>query len=167
MCECKVVRSKIRVLHEDGAEQGNVEIGETGFPENQRGQICLSGFYFAKSRMTAQGMTSAFPNVPWHVCTHSHRSSISIDVRNSQNWRANECTVSPSSSNLFVNRRRHCHYCVVVFVLASSAASSSWSSPEAHISALNLGRNLCLASTCWEGKQGRGTSSSGRGGAKV
>ena len=49
LCECKVVRNKSLVLREDGAEQGNIEIGGRGFPKNQRGQICVSGFYFANT----------------------------------------------------------------------------------------------------------------------
>ena len=32
LCECKAVRNKSRVLREDGAEQGNVELGEMGCP---------------------------------------------------------------------------------------------------------------------------------------
>ena len=32
LCEGKVVRNKSRVLREDGAEEGNIEIGGTGFP---------------------------------------------------------------------------------------------------------------------------------------
>ena len=41
MCECKVVRNKSLVLREDGAEEGNIEIGGTGFLRKpERANLC-------------------------------------------------------------------------------------------------------------------------------
>ena len=41
LCECKVVRNKSRVLREDGAEEGNIEIGGTGFLRKpERANLC-------------------------------------------------------------------------------------------------------------------------------
>ena len=48
--EWKVVRTQSRVLREGSAEQGNIEIGETGcLTHNLRGQFVGDGFYFANT----------------------------------------------------------------------------------------------------------------------
>ncbi len=53
LCECKVVRSKSRVLREDGAEQGNTEIGETGFPRKPERVNLFERLLFRKHRYLA------------------------------------------------------------------------------------------------------------------
>ncbi len=55
MSECRVVRSKSFALREGGAEHGNVEIGETGFPRKpERAYLFERLLLFCKHRYIAQ-----------------------------------------------------------------------------------------------------------------
>ncbi len=50
LCEHKAVRNKSRILREDGAEQGNIEIGETGFTRKPKKAIFFERLLFRKYR---------------------------------------------------------------------------------------------------------------------
>ncbi len=66
------MRNKSRVLREGGAEEGNIEIGGTGFPRKPKRANLCERLLFRKHHMTANGLvTSMASNPKMHGRSHS------------------------------------------------------------------------------------------------